>query len=216
MIVMSELAEKLGGRFVVLDGGDGVGKGTQLDLLAAELERQGVGVCRVFDPGGTAIGDRIRQILLDNAHNEMAVECELLLYMASRAQLAAERIRPALAAGKCVLGDRYISSTVAYQGAGGAETRAVLAAGQIAVGATWPDLTIVLDLPVEAGLARAGNGAEPDRMESKAVEFHRRVRQLFLTQARDQPDRFAVVDAAGDVQDVHRRVLSTLTNWEFA
>ena len=84
------------------------------------------------------------------------------------------------------------------------------------MGATWPDLTIVLDLPVEAGLARAGNGAEPDRMESKAVEFHRRVRQLFLTQARDQPDRFAVVDAAGDVQDVHRRVLSTLTNWEFA
>ena len=135
---MDDLSKKLVGKFIVIDGPDGAGKTTQAMLLAEHLRAGGLEVRLVRDPGGTAIGDRIRQILLDRTHGEMAVECELMLYMASRAQLAAEIIRPALAAGQCVLSDRYISSTIAYQGAGGANPEAIRQAGRIAVGQTWP------------------------------------------------------------------------------
>ncbi len=140
---MSELADrlakKLAGRFLVIDGPDGAGKSTQAGLLAEHLRAGGAAVRLVRDPGGTAIGDRIRQVLLDRAHGEMAVECELMLYMDSRAQLAAEVIRPALAGGMCVLSDRYISSTIAYQGAGGMDPDAIRQAAKIAVGPAWPD-----------------------------------------------------------------------------
>ncbi len=210
---MGDLAEKLAGRFIVIDGGDGTGKSTQLNLLAEYLRGEGVALRQVRDPGGTAIGEKIRQILLDNAHGEMAVRCELMLYMASRAQLASEVIAPALAGGQCVLADRYISSTVAYQGAGGVDAEAVLDAGRLAVGKTWPDLTIVLDLPVEAGLARLKG--QPDRMEAKDIAFHRSVRELFVQQADRQPDRFAVIDASGSVEDVQQRIRRVISNWEW-
>jgi len=208
---MGDLADKLAGRFIVIDGGDGTGKSTQLNRLAEYLRGEGVAVRQVRDPGGTAIGEKIRQILLDTAHGEMAVRCELMLYMASRAQLAAEVIAPALAGGQCVLADRYISSTVAYQGAGGVDAEAVLAAGRLAVGKTWPDLTILLDLPVETGLARLKG--QPDRMEAKNIAFHGRVRELFLQQADSRPDRFAVIDAAGSIDDVQQRIRGIISNW---
>lgn len=215
---MSELKTALPSRFVVIDGPDGSGKTTQVELLSAALRAGGVNVCQVRDPGGTAIGEKVRAILLDRGHDEMVVQCELMLYMASRAQLAEQVIGPALAAGQCVLGDRYISSTVAYQGAGGLDTQSVLAAGRIAVGATWPDLTVVLDLPAEAGLERtrrkAGGGAQ-DRIEAKAIAFHRKVRELFLKQAADDPAHFVVVDGAPDAQQVHRRILDVLANWNW-
>lgn len=211
---MGDLVDKLAGRFVVIDGPDGAGKSTQLKLLAENLRAAGLTVCQVRDPGGTAIGDRIRTILLDRAHGEMAVTCELMLYMASRAQLAAEVIRPALSAGQCVLGDRYISSTIAYQGAGGMDAESVRMAGRIAVGATWPDLTIVLDLPSDEGLARAAAArGQHDRMEAKGLEFHRRVRELFLLQARQDPAHFAIVDAAGTVDEVHARIRQAVEKW---
>ena len=110
---MASLSKKLAGKFIVFDGPDGCGKSTQLSLTAEWISGQGLDVVTTRDPGGTAIGDRIREILLDNAHQEMAVECETMLYMASRAQLVAEIVRPALAAGDCVLSDRYIFSTIA-------------------------------------------------------------------------------------------------------
>jgi len=207
---MVDLAEKLAGRFIVIDGGDGVGKSTQVHALAEFLRGQGVALRQVRDPGGTAIGEKIRRILLDKRHGEMAIRCELMLYMASRAQLAAEVIAPALAEGQCVLGDRYISSTVAYQGAGGIDVEDVLAAGRLAVGQTWPDLTIILDLPVEAGLARLSGPV--DRMEAKDLAFHRRVRELFLQQAESQPDRFAVVDATGGVDEVQQRIRAVIAD----
>ncbi len=210
---MEELAQKLAGRFVVIDGPDGAGKSTQAALLGERLRSAGAVVRQVRDPGGTAIGDRIRAILLDRAHAEMAVECELMLYMASRAQLAAEVIRPALAEGACVLGDRYISSTVAYQGAGGVPAETVRRAGELAVGETWPDLTVILDLPSEAGLARIGPADAHDRMEAKGADFHRRVRESFLLQARQDRAHHTVVDAAGDVQAVHGRILDALRTW---
>jgi len=212
---MGDLADKLAGRFLVIDGPDGVGKTTQLERLAEHLRSRGVAVCGVRDPGGTPIGDRIREILLDSAHGEMAVACELMLYMASRAQLVAEVIRPALAEGRCVLSDRYVSATVAYQGAGGADPRTVLDAGRMAVGETWPDLTVILDLDAEAGLARAGESNGHDRMEAKSLAFHRRVREMFLQQARAEPARFAVVNAAGTVDEVQARLRDTVTAWEW-
>ena len=199
------------GRFLVLDGPDGAGKSTQIALLARRL-RDAVDVVSVRDPGGTVIGDRIRGILLDNAHPDMSVACELLLYMASRAQLVAKVIRPALERGACVICDRYISSTVAYQGAGGTDIRAIRQVAEVAVGGLWPDMTVILDLPAETGLSRVGRrggDAKPgtlDRMEQKGLEFHRRVRDLFLQQAGERPDDFAVVDATQAAEAVHESV----------
>ena len=209
--LIASLAEKLAGTFIVFDGPDGAGKSTQLDLLAASLQAAGLGVCRLRDPGGTAIGDGIREILLDRSHERMSVECELLLYMASRAQLAHEHIRPALQRGDCVLCDRFISSTVAYQGAGGVSPETVVQVGRVAVGATWPDLTIILDVDSAEGLSRID--AAPDRMESKALTFHERVRELFIQQAANAPDRFIVIAGGGSIDEIHERIVQALADW---
>jgi len=210
---MSELADKLAGKFIVIDGPDGAGKSTQVARLADWLAAQGVDAVRTRDPGGTAIGDRIRAILLDRSAAEMSVACETMLYMASRAQLVAEVVRPALAAGKCVLCDRFVSSTIAYQGAGGADPAAILRVAEVAVGGTWPDLTVILDIDAEQGLARVKRGL--DRMESKGPEFHRWVREGFLRQAEHSPRRFAVVSAAGAVDEVAYRLREAVASWAF-
>ena len=218
---MDDLAKKLAGRFIVLDGPDGSGKSTQLALLADWLTGQGVEVVTARDPGGTEIGGRIRQILLDGRHGEMSVSCEMLLYMASRAQLVVEVIRPALSADMCVLCDRYVSATIAYQGAGGADVDAIKVVAEAAVGGTRPDLTVILDLPAEAGLERirqkpGGAPAKFDRMESKELAFHQKVREIFLDQARSDPARCAVVDAAGTKEQIHQRLCELLAHWNFA
>jgi dTMP kinase len=210
---MSDLAKRLAGRFLVIDGPDGAGKSTQVRLLADWLRAEGVSVEVARDPGGTPIGERIRAILLDRLHAEMAVPCELMLYMASRAQLAAEVLRPALARGACVLCDRYISSTVAYQGAGGADTEHIRQVGLIAVGGLWPDLTILLDLPAQKGLARLAPGR--DRVESKDFAYHSSVREIFLQQARQDRGGWAVVDAADAVEVVQSRLRAILQEWKF-
>ena len=212
------LSQKLSGRFIVLDGPDGSGKSTQIRLLAEALSGAGAEPMSVRDPGGTAIGDRIRQILLDRENNEMSVECELMLYMASRAQLVSQVIRPAMERGQCVLSDRYISSTIAYQGAGGMSAGDVRAVADVAVGGLWPDLTIILDIDPEDAFGRIATrvdsaGPGLDRMEMKALSFHKQVRRMFLEQARQSPSTFAVVPATGDVQQVHARVMDTLESW---
>jgi dTMP kinase len=210
---MNDLRNKLSGKFIVIDGPDGAGKSTQLELLAGFLLQSGVDLARARDPGGTAIGDRIREILLSPQHAEMAPATELLLYMASRAQLVQQVLRPALAAGKCVLCDRYVWSTVAYQGAAGCDTDAILQVAQVAVAGLWPDLTIILDIDSQHGLARLKRA--PDRMESKAIEFHRKVRDLYLEQARRQPDKIAVVSAAGEIQAIHQQIRQIIGTWGF-
>jgi len=216
---MKDLPQRLSGKFIVLDGPDGAGKSTQLSMLAEFLRGQSVDVIVARDPGGTAVGDRIRAILLDRVHEEMSVRCELMLYMASRAQLADQVLRPALAAGRCVLCDRYVSATIAYQGAGGIDAAMIRQVAEVAVGGStasspqsglWPDLTIILDIPSEEGLSRSGKGGGKDRMESKALEFHRKVRESFLHQASESPEKFAVVDASGDVEQVQRRLRRVL------
>jgi dTMP kinase len=205
--------QHLAGTFLVIDGPDGAGKTTQQDLLAQTLRSAHLDVRVLRDPGSTAIGDRIRRILLDPQHEEMAVACETLLYMASRAQLAQQLIRPALAQGACVLCDRFISSTIAYQGAGGADIGQILQAGKVAVGDLWPDLTLLLDLPSDAGLSRSRKRGELDRMESKTIQFHQRVRQIFLDQAQADPEHFRIIDASTDVQCVHQSLCRELAQW---
>jgi dTMP kinase len=205
--------QHLAGRFLVIDGPDGAGKTTQQALLARSLREEGLDVSTLRDPGGTAIGDRIRKILLDPEATEMSVACETLLYMASRAQLAHELIRPALSAGACVLMDRFISSTIAYQGAGGEDVEEILTAGRIAVGDLWPDLTLLLDLPSREGLDRSAKRGRLDRMESKTLAFHERVRKGFLDQAQQDPEHFLVIDASSDPQSVHASICDHLAQW---
>ena len=210
---MTDLAEKLAGKFIVLDGPDGSGKTTQLGLLADHLTELGGAVEAVHDPGATAVGERIRQILLDRDNAHMSPTCEMLLFMASRAQLVSQRVRPALADGKVVLCDRFISATVAYQGAAGVPPSAVREVGKIAVEDVQPDLTIILDLPAEEGLARLAGS--PDRMESKDLAFHRKVRELFLSQAAEDQERFAVVDATREVCQTAADIRELLEGWDF-
>jgi len=204
-MLVSMTRRKRSGIFIAIEGPDGAGKTTQAAMLAEGLERQArLAVTRVREPGGTATGERVREILLDPRLKAMCPWTELLLYMASRAQLVAQVVRPALERGDCVLCDRYISSTVAYQGAGGAEVADVKEAGRIAVGGLRPDLTILLDLPAQKGLARLAKGK--DRVESKDFAYHSRVRELFLQQARQGRRHWAVVDAAGSVEEVQARL----------
>lgn len=187
-------ASLLPGRFVVFDGPDGSGKSTQFRALADAARQAGVETVEVREPGGTPIGERIREVLLDPAHGEMVTRCEMLLYMASRAQLMEERIVPALARGAFVLADRFISSTLAYQGsAGGLPEEQIRAVGHIAIGGRWPDLVVVFD--VDGQTAQRRMQRTLDRMERKGPEYHASVRSGYLAQARQDPSRYLVVDS---------------------
>ncbi|HYT92886.1 MAG TPA: dTMP kinase [Gemmataceae bacterium] len=192
------------GLFLSLDGLDGTGKSTQCRLLAEWLRARGATVTECSDPGGTAIGNVIRSLLLEH-RGEMALTCEAFLFMASRAQLTADVIRPALDAGGIVVSDRYSLANVVYQGhAGGLDPEALWTLGRLATDGLEPDLTIVLDLPLEQALRRRGRPA--DRVESRAAEYHQRVREGFLTEAGRRPERIRVVDASGPVEVVHAQI----------
>ena len=190
--------------FLALDGIDGTGKSTQQRLLAEWLQARGWDVVCCHDPGGTPLGEKLRDILLNQRH-DIDPMAEALLFMASRAELLARVIRPALDAGKLVLIDRYLLSTVVYQGhGGGLRAEDLWAAGWIAAGGLRPDVTVVLDLPVEEAERRRGRS--PDRLESRQREYHERVRQGFLAEAARQPECIRVVSAAGSIAEVHDRV----------
>ena len=200
----------LAGRFVVFDGPDGSGKSTQFRRFADLCRTGGLTVSEVREPGGTAIGERIREILLDPIHAEMAMNCEMLLYMASRAQLMQERILPSLSAGHLVLGDRFTSSTLAYQGsAGGLPLDGIMAVGKVAAENHQPDLTVIFD--VDETVAAKRLSANLDRIEQRPAEFHRKVRGGFLQQAKDYPGRYAVIDASREPDAVFAELLATVT-----
>ncbi len=208
-----ELKDKLAGRFLVLDGPDGCGKSTQAGLLAEALGKIGAEVARFRDPGATAIGEKIRQILLNPEHAAMDVRSELLLYMAARAQLWAECIGPGLADGKCVILDRWLSSTCAYQGfAGGFGVANVIRLAEGCLERVWPDLTIILDVGLDISSKRMGD--ELDRMEQKGQEYHQKVRDGFLELAEQRED-FTVVDGSGDIEAVHKEVLEIIRQADF-
>ena len=215
--------QALRGRFIVLDGGEGCGKSTQARKLYHFLQPH-LPVTLVRDPGTTDIGEKIRAILLDPANDEMGMRCEMLLYMAARAQMMAEIIHPALKRDEVVLCDRFVSSTLAYQlGGDGLSGEEIAAVGEVAIRGRWPDLTLIFDLPVEQSQARvrpkfvplfAGTGDLPDpgkdRIEQRPIEYHRRVRQNYLDQAQSSPDRYAVIDASPDPDRVFSEVLSAV------
>lgn len=200
---------RLAGKFIVFDGPDGSGKTTQFRRMIDAATVAGLGVCEVREPGGTAIGERIRSVLLDPDHDEMDVRCEMMLYMASRAQLVAEKIRPAKQRGELVLADRFVSSTLAYQGtAGGVAMSDILAVGHVAIGDCWPDLIVIFDVDEPTAAKRLNPLL--DRMERKGAEYHRRVRHGYLDQARADPARHLVIDARPEADAVFGQLCERL------
>lgn len=192
--------------FITFEGIDGVGKSTQLDLLEKYLIEQGHQVLRTLEPGGTELGQEIRHLLL-HRKGDVSARSEALLYAADRAHHVATKIRPALAAGRIVLSDRYFDSSVAYQGAARElNVDDVRDISLWAVDNLIPTLTVLLDLPADLAIARRGNkGTEPDRLESEQLEFFERAREQYLNMVTEP--RFLVIDATNSVEDIHRQVL---------
>ena len=208
------------GKFIVVEGADGSGKSTQAEMLADYLRGRGLPVVSVREPGGTKIGENIRSILRSPELAGMSVCTEMLLYMASRAQLVREVIEPALAAGRVVVADRFLLSTVAYQGAaGGLGVEVVKEIGNVATGGLKPSLTIVIDVNEKKWMQRKGferDGAQaglfeepPDREELKGLEFHRKVREAYLELARAD-DSSAIVDGSGTPEQVHAEIVKVV------
>lgn len=203
----------LQGKFIVIDGPDGCGKTTQTKLLVDWLKGQNVAVETFREPGGTAIGEKVREILLNPENILMDTHTETLLYMAARTQLWQEKISPALKGNKCVVIDRWLSSTCAYQGfAGGLTMEMVAEMAEDCLKKPWPDLTIILDVDLETAAKRLKK--DLDRMEQKGDGYHQKVRRGFLKLA-EQQKNFAVVDASGDIQTVHEKILETIEQANF-
>jgi dTMP kinase len=201
------MIKNLKSKLIVLDGPDGCGKSSQRDLLAQFLTNNKVKIACFRDPGSTATGEKIRNILLDPA-NHISDRTELLLYMASRAQLWDECIGPALKKKNCVLLDRWVSSTCAYQGfAGGVGMQKVIEIAEHSLERVWPDLTIILDVDLKTAKQRMNRGL--DRMEQKAAAYHKKVRMGFLKLAKMKKN-IVVVDATQDMQTVHKQILQEI------
>ncbi|MGQ9585760.1 MAG: dTMP kinase [Anaerolineae bacterium] len=197
------------GLFVTFEGPEGSGKTTQMGLLAPWLQAQGLDVLTLREPGGTRIGDQVRNIVLNPAHTEMLPATEILLFSAARAQVVGERVLPHLQKGGVVLCDRYADSTMAYQGYGlGLDLEALRSITRFATGGLVPDLTILLDVPVEVGLRRkaGGCGEEWNRMEQKARSYHKRVRAGYHRMASLEPHRWFVADATLPIEEVQAAI----------
>ncbi|MGC9346748.1 MAG: dTMP kinase [Anaerolineae bacterium] len=207
-----ELSSPRRGAFITFEGGEGSGKTTQLRLLSAWLEGQGVSHLITREPGGTMIGEKIRDLLHDCNHTEMTPEAEILLYSASRAQLVGELILPALASGHVVLCDRYYDSTYAYQGYGrGLSLDALRQITEFATQGLKPDLSLYLDVPPEIGLnRRADSGEALNRLDRETLAFHRRVRIGYQSLVKAEPTRWRLVDATGAIDAIQTRLRQTI------
>lgn len=198
------------GLFITFEGGEGCGKSTQIAALKARLEAKGKTVVQTREPGGTPLGESVRNLLqYDDAGQGMSPEAELLLFAASRAQHVRELIAPAIAEGQIVLCDRFLDSTTVYQGVARAiDSKKVDTINQFAIGDTNPDLTILIDLPPEIGLARvhARSDGQLDRMEKEAIEFFQAVRQGYLDLAKSEPKRFLVLDGSQSVEELETQI----------
>jgi dTMP kinase len=209
----------LRGKFIVFDGTEGCGKSTQARLLRQRLADDPAAglsagdVLLVRDPGTTPIGEKVRAILLDPANAEMAMRCEMLLYMAARAQMMAQTILPALEAGKLVICDRFVSSTLAYQLGGDGLTAAdIRGVAEIAIRGRWPDLTVLLEMPAERSMARVRR--DKDRIEQRPIAYHEQVRRNYLAQAAEEPDRYRVVNADREMEAVQEDVWRVVAGCE--
>ena len=226
----------LQGKFIVIDGPDGCGKTTQLELLAEYLKQKGIEIIKTHDPGGTKIGDQIRHLLKYGAKGIMDVHTETMLFMASRAQLVAEVIKPAMEKGKTVLCDRFISSTCAYQGSSGYPVEKIIELGKFAVGDIWPNLTIIIDIPAEEGLERTGRKPRQksianhkdanqshlfentilDRFDSRTLEYHRKVRKWFLMLEKEYPGVVKIVDGSNaSIEKIHEKIKQVVIETNF-
>jgi dTMP kinase len=199
----------LRGKFIVLDGPEGCGKSTQLKLLYDRLQAEGVGAIAVRDPGTTRIGEQVRSILLNPENIDMSMRCEMLLYMAARAQMMKQLIAPALERGDCVLCDRFVSSTLAYQlGGDGLGAEEIRVTADIAVSGRWPDLTIILDIAPERSFARIGRAR--DRLEQRPLSYHEQVHANYLAQAHADPARHVIVNADRPIDAVQVDIVRSL------
>ena len=191
--------------FLSIDGCDGTGKSTQMELLTEWLASMGRDIVTCRDPGSTPLGEEVRGILLNRTDLHIHRRSEMLLYMAARAQLVEEVIRPALAAGKTVVSDRYLLANVVYQGhAGGLDVKTLWEVGRIATDGVSPDLTLLLDMPADAASARLKRSL--DRMELQGDAFHARVRDGFVAEARRRPREIRAIDASRSIEEVHAEV----------
>lgn len=199
--------------FISFEGPDGSGKTSQLNALVPLLEAEGKTVLRTREPGGTEIGDQIRDVIMNMKNKEMSPRAEILLFCASRAQLVEQRIRPALAAGHIVVSDRFADSTLAYQGYGhGLDKDALTRLLHFATGGLKPDLTLLFDVPAEVGLRRRlSNHDEWNRMDDYALEFHRRVREGYLEMAAADPARWVVINADRPPEEIREDVVRIVT-----
>ncbi len=193
------------GYFITFEGADGCGKSTQMNLLAQYLLKNGYEVVLTREPGGKGLGEKIREILL-NYDGEVSPRCESFLFLADRAQNIDITVNPAINAGKIVLCDRHIDSTVAYQGYGrGLDIEKIVYLNNLAVNGRKPDLTFVYDIDVETSMKRVGT--EKDRMESAGKDFHNKVRHGYLELAKQEPDRIKVVDGTNSVEEIHKKTV---------
>ncbi|HEY0722010.1 MAG TPA: dTMP kinase [Gammaproteobacteria bacterium] len=201
------------GKFITLEGSEGSGKSTNLTYIRDWLTGQGIDLVVTREPGGTPLGEALRALLLDHRNTSMSSDTELLLMFAARAQHLAELIIPALDAGKWVLCDRFTDATYAYQGAGrGISRERIALLEQWVQGQLRPDLTLFLDVPVSLGLERASNRGEPDRFEREQLAFFERVREGYLQQAREAPQRYRVIDASTTLVEVQQQIARVLTD----
>lgn len=202
------------GRFITVEGGEGAGKSSNLAYVKSLLEAGGIQVLFTREPGGTPLGESIRELLLGHRHTGMADETELLLMFAARAEHLQRKILPALEQGVWVLCDRFTDASYAYQGAGRGISREKIAVlEQFVQGGLRPDLTLLLDLPVETGLARAGERSAPDRFETEALGFFEKVRQGYLEIAAEEPRRVKIIDASPALAQVQQQIAAVIQDY---
>jgi dTMP kinase len=197
----------MSGKFITVEGIEGVGKSSNIDYLAEILEGRGITVCRTREPGGTPLAERIRQMLLSHDEETLPDIAELLLFFAARSLHIDNLIRPALAAGQWVVCDRFTDASRAYQGYGrGLDLERINQMAEWVQRDLTPDLTLLLDAPAEVGLARAEQRGAADRLDSEAVDFYRKARAGYLALAAAEPQRFAVIDATREIEQVREAI----------
>ena len=199
------------GKFITIEGIEGAGKTTCIQVVTEVTERQGISAIHTREPGGTDLGEDLRNLLLGHKHIGMSDDAELLMMFAARAQHIAQKIKPALDVGKWVLCDRFTDATYAYQGYGrGIPLEKIASLENWVQGALRPDLTLLMDLPVEVGMKRAGKRSAPDRFESEAWDFFERIRKGYLSIAAEQPSRVKVIDASQDLANVQAQIRAAM------
>jgi dTMP kinase len=202
------------GKFITIEGTEGVGKTTNIEFIMQWLNDNGISFINTREPGGTPLAEEIRQVLLSNREERVCSKAELLMMFAGRAQHIDQVIEPQLAQGNWVLCDRFTDATYAYQGAGREMGNDLIKSLETMVqGDMRPDLTLVLDVPVELGLERAGKRSEPDRFELEKTDFFNRVRQAYLSMATNNPERYKIIDASQTLEHVQLQIADTLNSF---